>query len=152
MPRENILILPFSLLLMFGQLKITYAVFESEADQKFTDAKIIAETTLTDFFMLYWNCVTTTMPKQRFLVDNLQTFILSPARTTVGFAPKFIKNRKFFANLINTKFYKSMLQQDENTVKMNLIKKLEFCDEMIMDQNLLKEFYDREVDQTKLKK
>lgn len=82
----------------------------------------------------------------------MQTFILSPSRTTVGFAPKFIKNRKFFANLINTKFYKSMLHDDENTVKMNLIRKFEFCDEMIMDQNILKEFYDREVDQTKFRK
>lgn len=88
----------------------------------------------------------------RFLVDNLQAYIFSPARTTVGFGPKFVTNRKFFANLISTKFYKTMINQDELTVKKNLVKKMEFCDEMIMDENMLKEFYDREVDQSKLRK
>lgn len=82
----------------------------------------------------------------------MQAFIFSPARTTVGFAPKFVTNRKFFANLISTKFYKSMIREDEKVVKQNFVKKLEFCDEMIMDENMLKEFYDREVDQSKLRK
>lgn len=85
-------------------------------------------------------------------MDNLQGFIFSPARTTVGFAPKFVTNRKFFANLISTKFFKSMIHQDEKAVLMNLVKKMEFCDEMIMDESMLQEFYDREVDQSKLRK
>lgn len=103
------------------------------------------------FFSIYWKCKFINVG--RFLTDNLQSFIYSPARTTVGFPPKYVTtNRKFFANLISTKYYKAMIRQDERTVKKNLIKKLEYCDEMIMDENMLKEFYDREVDQSKLRK
>lgn len=82
----------------------------------------------------------------------MKAFLYSPQRTTVGLAHKYTSNRKFFANLIYHKAFKTMLQEDENKLQRDVIKKYEYCDNVVMDQNILKNFYDREVDQSKLKK
>ncbi|KAI8424381.1 hypothetical protein MSG28_002907 [Choristoneura fumiferana] len=85
----------------------------------------------------------------KFLFDDLQTFVNFPAKTTVGFAPKFTTNRKFFANLISTPAFKEILAKDEIELRKNLVKKLQFCDSAVMNQDLLRDLYDREVDQAK---
>lgn len=85
----------------------------------------------------------------RFLFDDLQTFVNFPAKTTVGFAPKFTTNRKFFANLISTPAFKEILAKDEIELRKNLVKKMQFCDSAVMNQDLLQDMYDREVDQAK---
>lgn len=72
-----------------------------------------------------------------------------PAKTTVGFAPKFTTNRKFFANLISTPAFKEILAKDEIELRKNLVKKMQFCDSAVMNQDLLQDMYDREVDQAK---
>lgn len=82
----------------------------------------------------------------------MKAFLYSPQRTTVGLAHKYTSNRKFFANLIYHKAFKAMLQEDESKLQRDIIKKLEYCDNVVMDQNMLKDFYDREVDQSKLRK
>lgn len=82
----------------------------------------------------------------------MKAFLYSPQRTTVGLAHKYTSNRKFFANLISHKAFKTMLQEDEAKLQRDIIKKLEYCDNAVMDQNMLKDFYDREVDQSKLRK
>lgn len=88
----------------------------------------------------------------RFLTDNLQSFLYSPPRTTVGLEHKYTSNRKFFANLISHKFFKAMVREDESKLQRDIIKKLEYCDEAVMDQKMLNDFYDREVDQSRLRK
>lgn len=45
-----------------------------------------------------------------------------------------------------------MLQEDESKLQHDTIKKIQYCDNAVMDQNMLKDFYDREVDQSKLRK
>lgn len=83
-------------------------------------------------------------------MDNIHDFINFPSKTTVGFAPKFTNNRKFFANLLSAPAFKEMLANDEDELKRDIIKKLQYCDQAIMDQDLLRDFYDREVDLTKI--
>lgn len=52
--------------------------------------------------------------------------------------------------MITTTAFKEMLSKDAEEIWNNLIKKLKYCDEVVMDQELLKEFYDREVDPSKI--
>lgn len=70
----------------------------------------------------------------------------------MGFAPKFTSNRKFFANMISTVEFKNTLQKDEEELRRGLIKKMRYCDSVIMDQEVMRDLYDREVDLTKMKK
>lgn len=86
----------------------------------------------------------------RFHPDDIQKFINFPSKTTVGTAPKFTMNRKFFANMLSSAGFKQMVEEDEEALKKDLIKKLKYCDEATMDKELLKDFYDREVDQSKI--
>lgn len=95
-------------------------------------------------YFLYQKCFC------RFLIDDVQRFVNYPSKTTVGLATKFTANRKFFANMITTTAFKEMLSKDAEEIWNNLIKKLKYCDEVVMDQELLKEFYDREVDPSKI--
>lgn len=43
-----------------------------------------------------------------------------------------------------------MLAKDEEALRKNLVKKLKYCDEAVMDPSILQDFYDREVDQSKI--
>lgn len=43
-----------------------------------------------------------------------------------------------------------MLAKDEEEIRKDLVKKLQYCDMNVMDKELLKDFYDREVDQSKI--
>lgn len=79
----------------------------------------------------------------------MQQFINRPARTTVGLAPKFTANRKFFANMITTSAFKEMLSKDEDEIWASLIKKIKYCDQVVMDQDILKEYFGRD-DPTKI--
>lgn len=82
----------------------------------------------------------------------MKNFINFPPRTTVGTSPKLISNRKFFANLVATTEFQQMLDKDVNSIRIDLIRKMKYCDSVVMDQDILNDFYDREVDQTKMKK
>ncbi|KAJ8727598.1 hypothetical protein PYW07_001717 [Mythimna separata] len=106
--------------------------------------------TTTYFFMMFSNCVATTMPSKKFALDDLKNFVNYPSITTVGYAPKFTSNRKFFANLLSSPEFKKVLEADEKELRKNMVMKMQYCDSLVMDENLLKPMYDREVDQTKL--
>lgn len=54
--------------------------------------------------------------------------------------------------MISTVEFKNTLQTDEEELRHELIKKMKYCDAVVMDQDLLRDMYDREVDQTKMKK
>lgn len=86
----------------------------------------------------------------RFLADNLHSYVNALSKTTVGYAPQFTANRKFFANMINTPAFKKMLENDLKSLHQNILDKVKFCDQSVVTQDVLKMFYDREVDQTKL--
>ncbi|CAB3257717.1 unnamed protein product [Arctia plantaginis] len=83
-------------------------------------------------------------------MDDLKSFVNYPSKTTVGFAPKFTGNRKFFANMISTLGFKEMLANDEEDLRKDFVKKLRYCDNAVMDENIMPELYDREVDQSKI--
>lgn len=52
--------------------------------------------------------------------------------------------------MLSSAGFKQMVEEDEEALKKDLIKKLKYCDEATMDKELLKDFYDREVDQSKI--
>ncbi|XP_050343563.1 uncharacterized protein LOC126769055 [Nymphalis io] len=99
---------------------------------------------------LYYSCITTSMPHDRFMADNLHSYINAFSKTTVGHAPQFTANRKFFANMISAPAFKKILTKDVSVLQNNLLDKIKFCDESVVNQDVLKQMYDREVDQTKL--
>ncbi|CAG9559920.1 unnamed protein product [Danaus chrysippus] len=101
------------------------------------------------YLRMFEHCYSTSMPNQRFLVDNLHSYINAYSKTTVGYAPVFTDNRKFFANMINTADFKRTLQKDVAVLQSNIVEKMKFCDDSIMTESALKSLYDREVDQTK---
>lgn len=43
-----------------------------------------------------------------------------------------------------------MLENDLKSLHQNILDKVKFCDQSVVTQDVLKMFYDREVDQTKL--
>ncbi|XP_068631364.1 uncharacterized protein [Battus philenor] len=102
------------------------------------------------FYEMFQQCVDTNMPNEHFLTDNLHGYVYYPMKTTVGSSPKFTSNRKFFANLINTPGFKETLAKDVWEMRMAFYNKMKYCDEAILDQQVLKDFYDHEVDQTKV--
>lgn len=50
--------------------------------------------------------------------------------------------------MITTTAFQNMLSNDEDLLKRNFVKKLKHCDEAVMDQELLKNFHDRETEHT----
>ncbi|CAK1598836.1 unnamed protein product [Parnassius mnemosyne] len=110
----------------------------------------IAFETTSNFYEMFEQCVNTPMPNQQFITDNLHNFVNYPMKTTVGFNPKYSSNRKFFANMISTPAFKEILTKDVYEMRIGYLKKMKYCDEAIMDQQILKDFYDREVDQSKV--
>ncbi|KAL0832829.1 hypothetical protein ABMA28_000989 [Loxostege sticticalis] len=114
------------------------------------EALTYAQTISYNFYNLFQRCRSSAMPNQQFHPDDIQKFINFPSKTTVGTAPKFTMNRKFFANMLSSAGFKQMVEEDEEALKKDLIKKLKYCDEATMDKELLKDFYDREVDQSKI--
>ncbi|CAH2105794.1 unnamed protein product [Euphydryas editha] len=99
---------------------------------------------------IYTQCFETSMPNQRYMADNLHSYVNAFSKTTVGYSPQFTANRKFFANMINTLAFKKMLTKDIKSLHQNILEKIQFCDQSVLTQDVLKQFYDREVDQTKL--
>lgn len=83
-------------------------------------------------------------------MDDLKSFVNYPSKTTVGFAPKFTTNRKFFANMISTTAFKDMVAKDEEEIRRHFVGKLKYCDDVTMDENIIRDLYDREVDQGKI--
>lgn len=90
------------------------------------------------------------MVSYSFMIDNVQSHINYPAKTTVGIGVKFTNNRRYFANLISTPQFKEMLAKDEEALRNGFIEKMKYCNDVIMDKEILNDFYDREVDQSKL--
>ncbi|XP_039750091.1 uncharacterized protein LOC120626598 [Pararge aegeria] len=118
--------------------------------KKVTPALQIANEVFNHYKVLFLVCIETPMSNQRFLVDNLHSYINAFSKTTVGYAPQFTSNRKFFANMINTAVFKNMLEKDVVTLQKNFLEKMKFCCSSVMNQDTLRQFYDREVDQTKI--
>lgn len=52
--------------------------------------------------------------------------------------------------MISTTAFKTMLAHDVKEIKKNMVKKIIFCDDAVMKQDLLKDFYERETDQMRL--
>ncbi|KAF9414107.1 hypothetical protein HW555_007866 [Spodoptera exigua] len=110
---------------------------------------ITLDTTIA-FFAMYLKCVNSAMPSMRFAADDLKSFVIYPSKTTVGFLPKFTSNRRFFANMISTPEFRNALAKDEEELRADLMRKMRYCDSVVMDQDLLLALYDREVDQSKM--
>ncbi|KAF9815887.1 hypothetical protein SFRURICE_009785 [Spodoptera frugiperda] len=110
---------------------------------------ITLDTTIA-FYAMFAGCISSSMPSMKFARDDLKSFVNYPSKTTVGFAPKFTSNRKFFANMISTPEFRNTLAKDEEELRQDLIRKMKFCDSVVMDQDLLQALYDREVDQSKM--
>ncbi|XP_047528901.1 uncharacterized protein LOC125065378 [Vanessa atalanta] len=113
-------------------------------------ASKVAKGVFDTYWKLYITCIITSMPHERFMSDNLHSYINAFSKTTVGHAPQFTANRKFFANMISTPAFKKTLMKDIRVLQNNLLEKIKFCDESVVNQDILKQLYDREVDQTKL--
>ncbi|KOB64743.1 DNA ligase [Operophtera brumata] len=76
---------------------------------------------------------------------------MNPASiTTVGLSVKYTTNRKFFANLLTTPEFMAMLAKDVAEIEQNQNKKMKYCEDVVMDEDILEEFYDKEVDPSKL--
>ncbi|XP_063392265.1 uncharacterized protein LOC134677767 [Cydia fagiglandana] len=97
-----------------------------------------------DFFDLYTECVHSTI-KQDLIIDDIQSYLFYPAKTTVGYAPKFTQNRRFFANLIGTPEFHRMLNKDLEKLRGSFVEKLKKCDSIVMDEHRLNEMLDRPV-------
>ncbi|XP_046963475.1 uncharacterized protein LOC124532564 [Vanessa cardui] len=110
----------------------------------------VAKTVFLTYWDRYISCFTTSMPHERFMSDNLHSYINAFSKTTVGHAPQFTANRKFFANMISAPAFKRTLMKDISVLQNNILEKIKFCDESVVNQDLLRQLYDREVDQTKL--
>ncbi|XP_045494496.1 uncharacterized protein LOC123693443 [Colias croceus] len=139
--------LVITLILMYLQMKL---VLCDNNEQRKTEGNEIAESVMTELIDMFIKCYSTSMPNQRYFVDNINIYINTPSKTTVGVADKFTTNRKFFANMISTTAFKNMLATDVKELKKNMAKKLRYCDDSIMNQEILNEFYEREVDQTRM--
>ncbi|XP_061710982.1 uncharacterized protein LOC133520527 [Cydia pomonella] len=138
------------------RLKYTFCIFTmlnffpgsmmaeiENATEKFNEAYVIAKDVLSDFFELFQACMESTMANQNFIIDDLQSYLFYPAKTTVGYAPKFTSNRRFFANLIGTPEFHHMMDKDLVKLKENYIRKLKACDVIVMDEHLLDDMLDR---------
>ncbi|XP_045765502.1 uncharacterized protein LOC123867497 [Maniola jurtina] len=130
-------------------LVLCYCVCQDQ-NQRVAAALKIAMPVYGNYKQLFTLCLKTSMSNQRFLVDNLHSYINAFSKTTVGYAPQFTGNRKFFANMINTAAFKNTLEKDVATIQRNFVEKMKFCDSSVMDTENLRQYYDREVDQTKL--
>ncbi|CAB3257714.1 unnamed protein product [Arctia plantaginis] len=117
---------------------------------RYEEAKAAAFETFNAFQHMFITCAMSTMPEQHFKSGELKNFVNYPPKTTIGLAPKFTSNRKYFANLISSIGFKTMLANDEEEIRRDKVRKLKYCDKVIMDVNVLKEFYDREIDLTKM--
>ena len=53
-------------------------------------------------------------------------------------------------NMISHPKFKNMLAADTAAVQKSMVDKMKFCDESTLDMEVLKQLYDREVDQTRL--
>ncbi|XP_032513026.1 uncharacterized protein LOC116766992 [Danaus plexippus] len=138
------------ILVAFIQLKYCETVTpDKTVIYKATEGFQIASQVFDLYLRMFEHCYSTSMPNQRFLVDNLHSYINAYSKTTVGYAPVFTDNRKFFANMINTADFKRTLQRDIAVLQHNIVQKMKFCDDSIMTESALKSLYDREVDQTK---
>ncbi|XP_023942453.2 uncharacterized protein LOC112048973 [Bicyclus anynana] len=136
---------------LFISVELLFFVHSGCVDQnKFNKAIKIANDVFGEYYHMFDECINTPMSNQRFMVDNLNSYINDFSKTTVGYAPLFTSNRKFFANMLNTAAFKNMMEKDINTLHLNYLEKMKFCDESVMDQDSLRQFYDKEVDQTKL--
>ncbi|XP_053603635.1 uncharacterized protein LOC128671300 [Plodia interpunctella] len=136
----------FSLVFLFLTLFINKSLSSEYAQSaKLVAAKEIAEVVKNAFISMFMRCVSTPMNNQ-FSIDNLQSFVNYESKTTVGFAPKFTGNRRFFANMIGTPQFKNMLEEDEEQLRKSMVQKMKYCDEVVMDEELLKDFYDKEVE------
>ncbi|KAJ8733262.1 hypothetical protein PYW08_001560 [Mythimna loreyi] len=111
--------------------------------------EVVLETTVY-FYSMFAQCMQSAMPSKKYALDDLKTYVNYPSITTVGYAPRFTSNRKFFANMLNSPEFKSVLAADERQLKENMVMKMKYCDSVVMDEQLIKFMYDREVDQTKL--
>ncbi|XP_045490059.1 uncharacterized protein LOC123690548 [Pieris rapae] len=125
-------------------LKLTVIRCDSSLTKKQDEGFGIAREIVRNFKNMFFECTVTSMPQQNFFVDNVQVFINSPSKTTVGVGEKFTTNRKFFANMISTTAFKTMLDHDVKELKKDIVSKLKFCDDAIMNPDLLKDFYVRE--------
>lgn len=52
--------------------------------------------------------------------------------------------------MISTTAFRNMLSHDVQELNKNIVDKLRFCDDAIMNQDSLKDFYQSEADQTRL--
>jgi hypothetical protein len=52
--------------------------------------------------------------------------------------------------MLGTAAFKDMLANDDEELRKDFRKKMKYCDEAVMDPLILREFYDREVDQSKI--
>ncbi|XP_022825574.1 uncharacterized protein LOC111355753 [Spodoptera litura] len=120
------------------------------AEERSKEALAITLDTTIAFYTMFDRCINSAMPSMKFATDDLKSFVNYPSKTTVGFAPKFTSNRKFFANMISTPEFRNTLARDEEELRQDLIKKMKYCDVVVMDQDLLPALYDREVDQSKM--
>ncbi|XP_050562370.1 uncharacterized protein LOC118268142 [Spodoptera frugiperda] len=119
-------------------------------EERSKEALAITLDTTIAFYAMFAGCISSSMPSMKFARDDLKSFVNYPSKTTVGFAPKFTSNRKFFANMISTPEFRNTLAKDEEELRQDLIRKMKFCDSVVMDQDLLQALYDREVDQSKM--
>lgn len=53
-------------------------------------------------------------------------------------------------NMISHPKFKNLLATDLAAIQKSMVEKMKFCDESALDVEVLKQLYDREVDQTKL--
>lgn len=49
--------------------------------------------------------------------------------------------------MISNTAFKEMITKDEEYITTNFVEKLKFCDAAVMDQEFLKFYYDRDIDQ-----
>ncbi|XP_047022567.1 uncharacterized protein LOC124631963 [Helicoverpa zea] len=117
---------------------------------KSADALAITFDTTVAFYEMYMTCVNSEIPSMKFATDDLKSFVNYPSKTTVGFAPKFTSNRRFFANMVSHPEFRNTLARDEEELRAAMIRKMRYCDSVVMDQELLQPMYEREVDQSKI--
>ncbi|KPJ19516.1 hypothetical protein RR48_11143 [Papilio machaon] len=129
-----------------------YIQYNKQYNKRVLTAFTIAFGTANDFYAMFQQCVETFMPNEHFIMDNLFGYVNYPMKTTVGSSPDFTSNRKFFANLISTPAFKEMLAKDTREIRMSYYLKMKYCDVAVLDQQILRDFYDHEVDQTKVRK
>ncbi|CAB3239295.1 unnamed protein product [Arctia plantaginis] len=88
---------------------------------RYEEAKAAAFETFNAFQHMFITCAMSTMPEQHFKSGELKNFVNYPPKTTIGLAPKFTSNRKYFANLISSIGFKTMLANDEEEIRRDKV-------------------------------